>query len=134
MIDGLRQKLAKTMAKEDPWDADQELVQESEFEELTELPTDRAVTMGATDAVLPPSGHDLNTADYYKSIVKAAIEHGGRYNGHKIPIPWLRMVQAGLEYHKIETEQMWEGMEGADSKADSRFERVPAYDDMFSPT
>jgi hypothetical protein len=134
MIDGLRQKLAKTMAKDDPWDADKELVSESEFEELTELPTDKAVIMAATDAVLPPASHDLNTSDYYKSIVKAAIDHGGRYNGHQIPIPWLRMVLAGLEYHKIETEQMWEGIEGTDFKADGRPERNPAYDDMVSTT
>jgi hypothetical protein len=134
MIDGLRQKLAKTMAKDDPWDAEQELVQESGFEELTDLPTDKAVIAAATDAVLPPASHDLNTADYYKSIVKTAIEHGGRYNGHQIPIPWLRMVQAGLEYHKIEAEQMWEGMEGTDFKADGRLEPTPDYDDVFSTT
>lgn len=130
MIDGLRQKLAKTMAKDDPWDADQELGQESEFEELNELPTDKAVIIAATEAVLPPASHDLDPADYYKSIVKAAIEHGGRYNGHQIPIPWLRMVQAGLEYRKIETEQMWEEFE-PEFKAEGRLESEPSYDDLF---
>ena len=130
MIDGLRQKLARTMTKDDPWDADQELAQESEFEELTELPTDKSVIMAATDAVPGPASHDLNTADYYKSIVKAAIEHGGRYNGHQIPVPWLRMVQAGLEYHRIETEQMWEEFE-PESKAEGPLESAPSYGDLF---
>ena len=129
MIDGLRQKLAKTMTK-DPWDPEQELVQESEAEEMAELPTDKAVIMAATDAVQPTSYKDFNTADYYKSIVQAAIEHGGRYNGLQIPIPWLRMVQAGLDYHKIETEEMWEGFEVADFKAEAS-EKAPEYNDVF---
>lgn len=124
MIDGLRQRLAKSMAK-DPWDADQELDTQPEVEELTELPTERSAMLAAT--VPGHATNDVNSSDYYMSIVRNAIEHGGRYNGHQIPIPWLRMIEAGLEYRRIDPEMLWEGV---DSEL-GRPAQVPAYDDMF---
>jgi hypothetical protein len=125
MIDSLRERLTKSMNK-DPWDADQELAPESEVEETTELQTDNSVILATTFADSSPT-NDVNSADYCKSIVKNAIEHGGRYNGHQIPITWLRMIEAGLEYRRVEPEMMWEEVE-ADMGMPAK---GPAYDDMF---
>jgi len=126
MIDSLRQRLAKSMAK-DPWNADQELASEPEVEELTELPTKKSVMLAATVSSHAAPTNDVDSSDYYMGIVRNAIEHGGRYNGHQIPVPWLRMIEAGLEYRRIDPEMMWEGVE-ADLGGRAK---IPAYNDMF---
>lgn len=127
MIDGLRQRLVKSIAK-DPWDADQEFVPETEIEELTELPTDTAVIIAATK-VSAPSTNDVKAADYYKEFVKTAMQQGGRFNDHQIPIPWLRMILAGLEYKRIEPETMWEGVEPENHGG--QLPETPSYTDLF---
>lgn len=129
MIDGIRRRFAKSVDR-DVWDADQEL--EPELEESSELPTDTAVLLAATRVTgeFSPSGSD--SADYYKRLVKTAIENGGKHGDHQIPLPWLRMILAGFESKHIEPETMWYGMDES-SPGDAPLPEIPAYTDLFPP-
>ncbi len=127
MIDGIRRKFGRSIEK-DPWDADQEL--RPEQEESNELPTDTAVLVAATDTVGRFSPSDVNSQDYYKSVVINAIKNGGKHGDHRIPVPWLRMILAGLEYKHIEPEMMWYCVE-AGSPAAEPLPEIPSYDDLF---
>ena len=126
MIDGIRRRLVKSIDR-DPWDAGQALA--PEVGETNELPTDTAVLVAATQAtgVYIPAGADA--PDYYKSIVSSAIDNGGRYGDHQIPVPWLRMILAGLEMKRIEPEAMWYGVEAG--SASGPLPDVPSYEDLF---
>ncbi len=130
MIDGIRRKFAKSIDK-DPWDTEQELQPEVEVEdaETSELPTDTAVILAAQ---IPPSSgtNDVDSGEYYKNIVKTAIHNGGKYGRHHIPIPWLRMILAGLEWRQIEPEMMWYGWDVAGS-GDEDLPEIPSYRDLF---
>jgi hypothetical protein len=125
MIDGLRQKLARST--KDQWDADQELDSEPEADEMKDILAQTTDLLGTRVSERTAQTNDVNSADYYIGIVRNAIEHGGRFNGHQIPVPWLRMIEAGLEYRRIDPEMMWEGVESELGQT----KQVPAYDDMF---
>jgi len=125
MIDGIRRRLTKSI-EGDAWDADKEL--EPEVEESSELLPDTAEVESAR--ILPAySPGDGNLAEYYKSIVKTAIDNDGKYGDHQISVPWLRMILAGLEYRPIEPEMTWYGVE-TDALANHPPE-IPSYDDLF---
>ena len=126
MIDGIRRRLKSV--DRDPWDAEQEL--EPEAEEASELPTDTAVLLAATQVTAGFAPNDTNTADYYKNVVRTAIENGGKYGDHRISIPWLRMILAGLEWKRVEPEAMWYGVE-ASTPSGSSLPEVPPFDDLF---
>jgi hypothetical protein len=129
MIDGIRKRLGKSMDR-DPWNADQDL--KPEIAE-TELPTDRAVLIAATDATRPTGEFipaDSNSPDYYKTLVLTAIENGGKYGDHQIAVPWLRMILAGLEFKHIEPEMMWFGSDTGGLN-DSPSRDLPSYEDLF---
>jgi hypothetical protein len=129
MIDGIRKRIGRSIAR-DPWDADQVL--NPEIAE-TELPTDRAVLVAATDATHSTGEYipaNSNTPDYYKILLLAAIENGGKYGDLKIAVPWLRMILAGLEFKHIEPEMMWFGAD-AGGLNDSPLRDLPAYEDLF---
>ena len=118
MIDGIRRRFAKSVDG-DPWDADQKLGPQTA--ELSELPTDAAVLVAATNATgeFIPAGPDA--PDYYNNLVSTAIENGGKHGDQRISIPWLRMILAGLELRPIDPEMMWEGVEaGSDLSAKQR--------------
>ena len=105
-----------------------------------ELPPERAVTPGFTDEALlakaPAVGtfspDDADSHDYYRSLVVAAIRNGGRHGDRQIPIPWLRMILAGLENKHIEPEMMWYGMEPGNHAGESPRE-IPSFEDLFPP-
>ena len=126
MIDGLKRRFAKSI--DDPWDADQEL--EPEVEEASELPTDTAVLLAATQATVPTRSNEIDTTEYYQGLVRTAIENGGKYNGHQIPIPWLRMILAGLESRHVDPEMMWYDADAA-SLGDAPLPEIPSYEDLF---
>jgi hypothetical protein len=107
MIDGIRRKL-KSIDDEDLWDANVEL--HPEVEETTELPTDSAVLLAAS-RLRGEFSPEANQTDYYTGLVRAAIDHGGRYGDHQISLPWLRTILAGLEWRNIEPETAWDGIE-----------------------
>jgi hypothetical protein len=107
MIDGIRRKL-KSIDDEALWDANVDL--QSEAEETKELPSDNGVLLAAS-RLRGEFSPDANRADYYTGLVRAAIEHGGRYGGHQISLPWLRTILAGLERRNIEPETAWDGVD-----------------------
>ncbi len=125
MIDGIRRRLEKSAGK-DPWDADQEFEPE-EVDAPSVLSTDTAVLFAAAQA--ETVSNDLNPLDYYKNLVRTAIENGGRYAGHQISIPWLRMTLAGLELKRVDPEMLWEGVDGG--APDDGLPAIPSYNDLF---
>lgn len=130
MIDGIRRKFARSIDK-DPWDAEQELEPEVEVEEgkTTTLATDTAVILAATQISPSSATNDVDSGEYYKNIVKTAIDNGGKYGGHHIPIPWLRMILAGLEWRRVDPEMMWYGFEA--SGPNEGLPEIPSYQDLF---
>jgi hypothetical protein len=124
MIEGLRRRLG-TIDK-DLWDANLEL--EPETEDSAELSSETNVPV--RDLNTPPEGsNDTSTAEYYKCLVNAAIENGGRLGDHQISIPWLRMILAGLEFRRVEPEMMWYGVESGPQEAP--FADIPSFDRLF---
>jgi len=130
MIDGIRRKLGKTAAN-DLWDSDHEL--EPEIEEEAGLATDAAVSV----VLAYPSGRyspdNASTPDYYKSLVQTAIGNGGKHGDHRISVPWLRMILAGLESKRIEPRMMWEGVEPGETEGEAP-RGIPTYEDLFQPS
>ncbi len=130
MIDGIRRKFAKSIDK-DPWNMEQELEHEVEVEDvgISELPTDSAVILAAK---VPPTSatNEVDSGEYYKNIVKTAIQNGGKYGRHHIPMPWLRMILAGLEWKRVDPEMMWYGWEAA-GPGDENLPEIPSYQDLF---
>jgi hypothetical protein len=124
MIDGIRRRFGKS--PEENWNADLEL--QPETQETTELPTDTAVLLAASK--LPEPSSETYPSDYYVIIVRTAIEQGGKYGGHQISLPWLRMILAGLESKHIEPEMMWD-QDILSADESSTLPKIPAYNDLF---
>jgi len=127
MIDGIRRRLGKTAAQ-DPWGAVEGPM--PEVESNAELPGDTAASEVATQASGRYAPDDPSAPDYYKSLVRTAIENGGRHGYHSISIPWLRMILAGLESKQIEPEVMWHGVESGETRME-RMPEIPPYEDLF---
>jgi hypothetical protein len=108
MIDGIRRRFTKSAGK-DHWDAEEEF--ETQIDEASEVPTETAVLVAPTQLAPPTTTIDVDTSDYYKKVVRTAIENGGRYGDHQISIPWLRMILGGLESKPIDPESIWYGTE-----------------------
>ncbi len=126
MIDGIRRRLGKPI-DEDPWDTGQEFA--PEVSETNELPTDAADLVAATRAIGEYVPAAADTPDYYSSLVSTAIKNGGKYGDHRISIPWLRMILAGLEMKRVNPESMWRGVETG--TAGSPLPEIPSYEDLF---
>ena len=88
------------------------------------------VLKGATPASGQYAPDDTSAPDYYESLVRTAIENGGRHGYHRISIPWLRMILAGLESKQIEPEVMWYGIETGETRREGA-PAIPAYEDLF---
>jgi hypothetical protein len=127
MIEGIRRRFEKSIIQ-DPWNADQE--PKPEVEGNTKLPADTAVPVAARHGDGQFSPHDENAQDYYKNLVATAIQTGGWLEGHQIPIPWLRMILAGLEMKRIEPEMMWYEVEAGSVWSES-LSRIPSYSVLF---
>jgi hypothetical protein len=125
MIGMIRRRLKP--ADSDSWDANQPLG--TEVEPQTELRTDTAVLLAAAQAAPGYSPGSGNLTDYYKGIMKTAIQNKGRYRDHWIPVPWLRMILAGLESRWVDPDMMWYEAD-FDAAGDSLSE-VPEYNDLF---
>lgn len=125
MIDGIRRRFTNSIA-EDTWDADKALQSE---EAAQALPTDTAVLLAARQVSPGYSPGDGDPTEYYKSIVKTAIENGGEYRNHRIPVPWLRMILAGLESRPIDPDKMWYQVD-SESPGDPLPE-IPSYEVLF---
>jgi hypothetical protein len=125
MIGMIRRRLKA--ADSDSWDANQALGPEAEPQ--TELRTDTAVLLAAARAAPGYSPGSGTLTDYYKGIVNTAIQNKGRYGDHWIPVPWLRMILAGLESRQIDPGTMWYEAD-FEGPADSPSE-APAYKELF---
>jgi hypothetical protein len=127
MINGIRRKLGETTAS-GSWDSDQELKPETEEDggPRTDAPVSLVAAYGSGRYV----PEDAGTSDYYKSLVQTAIENGGRYGGHSISVPWLRMILAGLESKQLEPNMMWHGIEAGKTEREA-IDGVPSYEDLF---
>ena len=125
MITELRPKIRSI--KTDPWDANQDL--SSGTDDLPDPTTGAEVFFGAVHPTpgFSPGGDDC--ASYYKGIVRAAISSGGWYGNHRIPVPWLRMIMAGLEDRPVEPELMWFEVEPQGSSYASP--GIPSYNELF---
>ncbi len=126
MIDGIRRRLGKSAGG--PWGTGEEL--EPEIDEIAARPGDSVVFEPISSALGRYVPDDTSTPDYYKSLVRTAIENGGRHGYHRISIPWLRMILAGLESKPIEPETMWYGIEAGEIRRESMTE-IPSYEDLF---
>jgi hypothetical protein len=104
MMESLRRRFSKSEGG-DPWAVGLSLQDESP--EASELPSESTVLLAENYA---PTSNDVDMKDYYRGLVRTAIQHGGVYRGQEIPIPWLRMTLAGLEMRPIPPEAMWEGV------------------------
>ena len=125
MIGAIRRRFANST--EELWDADQEFKQEEA--ESVELHADAAVILTASQNAPGYFPGDESLGDYYKGIVRTAIENRGRYGDHWIPVPWLRMILAGLEYRHIDPDLLWYEADGgnpANTHAGGQ-----SYEDLF---
>ena len=123
LIGGIRRRLGSI--EKDPWDANQELMPEAE----SESPSD-GNRFADVDEARQPGSNEITAADYYKILLREAIEHGGRCGDHQMSIPWLRMTLAGLEFKRIDPESMWYGMDTVPT-AESQRGEATAFDDLF---
>jgi len=126
MIGAIRRKFSNSIEGEN-WDTNQVL--KPEAGEPSELRTDAAVMLAAAQTAPGYFPGDQNLTDYYKGIVRAAIENRGRYGDHWIPVPWLRMILAGLESRHIDPDLLWYEAEG--EAATSPRAKGPMYEDLF---
>jgi hypothetical protein len=122
LIGGIRRRL-RSMER-DPWDANQEFGPEAGDESPTDGEVAESREAYRSDSKL------VNAADFYKILMTTAIENGGKLGDHQISVPWLRMILAGLEFKRIDTEAMWYGAEGAASGGEP-LAKIPDYDDLF---
>ena len=84
----------------------------------------------ATQLTPPSATNDVDSGEYFKNILKTAIQNGGKYGGHEIPVPWLRMILAGLEWRHIDPETMWYGVE-AGAPGEPPMPEMPEFDVLF---
>jgi hypothetical protein len=74
--------------------------------------------------------YDTDITKMQVELVRAAIAQGGRFGDHEIPIPWLRMMLAGLEGRPIDQDAAWEGLAAPPRK--DPVEESPTYQELFS--
>lgn len=126
MIGAIKRKFANSVEGGN-WDTDQELRPEAVGS--SELQTDAAVLLAAAQTAPGYFPGDENLTDYYKGIVRTAIENRGRYGDHWIPVPWLRMILAGLESRYIDPDLLWYEADG--EAAVGARAKGPSYEDLF---
>jgi len=125
MIDGIRRRLGKPVDRS-LWDTEQEL--RPERSTVSDLHADATVLVATTRGAgqFVPEG----STDYCKTLVSSAIENGGKLGGHQIPVPWLRMILAGLELRQVEPGMMWNADE-VGNPASSSVAEGQSFDDLF---
>lgn len=126
MIGAIRRRIANS-AREGIWNADQAFKPE-------DVESEEPHTNAAPLLVAPPTAPgylpgDESLADYYKGIVRTAIENRGRYGDHWIPVPWLRMILAGLESRHVDPDLLW--YEADIESAGIPSAEVPSYEELF---
>ncbi|MDG6989350.1 MAG: hypothetical protein JRN21_08545 [Nitrososphaerota archaeon] len=123
MIEGLKKRFGIPDVETD-WAVDQEF----ESEETTELPSDSTVLFATGFPKSYPDSNDVDLREYYRGVMRAAIQHEGRYQGQQMPFHWLVMTLAGLEMKPISPEALWEQSGMASSPI---FSDVSLYEELF---
>ena len=124
MIEGIRRRLGNASAA----DSDERLKPGSDENAAPSRAAKVLEPAATVSGKYVPDGP--STPDYYKSLVRTAIDNGGTHGYHSISIPWLRMILAGLEFKQIEPEMMWYGIEAGEIRREPTPE-VPSYADLF---
>jgi len=124
LIDGIRRRLQSM--ERDPWDATQDFPDAAQPEDS---PFEGHRLLASSSESPLRASNEISAAEYYKILVKTAIAHGGRHGDHQIPVPWLRMILAGLEFRHIEPEAAWYGFEAGVEEAP--LAEIPSYDRLF---
>lgn len=127
MIGAIRRRLTRSV-EEDVWDTDRVL--NPNAGESSALHAGAPGVHPAAQAALGCFPGDQSLTDYYTDIVRTAIENGGRYQDHLIPVPWLRMILAGLESRRVDPDLLWYE---ADGEGHHPHPDLPSYDDLFAP-
>jgi hypothetical protein len=73
--------------------------------------------------------YDIGAVQRQVEMIRAAIGQGGKFGDHEIPVPWLRMMLAGLEGRAIDQDTMWEGI--ASPLRNDLVEESPTYRELF---
>ena len=123
MIEGLKKRFGIPGVETD-WAVDQEL----ESEGAEELSSDSAVLLATNLPKSHPVSNDVDLREYYRGVMRAAIQHEGRYQEHQMPFHWLVMTLAGLEMRPISLEALWE-RDGTTSSL--IFPGVSLYEELF---
>lgn len=125
MIGAIRRRFENPVER-DPWATDLEFAPEAE--ESTELATDATAFLATRTAAPGFYPGDSDPADYYRGVVKTALANGGMYGDHRIPIPWLRMILAGLESRPMDPNTMWYEIDAGETGV---LADIPSYADLF---
>ena len=112
----------------DPWDANQSL--DAEADGASEQVEDNELLLTVPRGASPQGSNELKDVDLYRSVLTAAIEHGGRVGDHTLPVPWLRMTLAGLDFKLVEPEMMWYGFL-SEGPGDESLSGAPGYGALF---
>jgi hypothetical protein len=104
MIGGLKRRLTKSVYGDAAWDMN------SRFE--SNAGDKRGVPEGVS-ALAEADGYgresnDVDMKEYYKGVIKAAIQQRGTFNGQSMSVHWLRMILSGLEMRPVPPEAMWD--------------------------
>jgi hypothetical protein len=100
-MESIRRAVMSPIGEKDPWDADQELEPEAEVD----FELEGEDTMVVSPTMVPHCS--TSSVEYQANLVRAAIENGGKFQNHEIPLPWLRRILAGLEGREVGPEEVW---------------------------
>jgi hypothetical protein len=104
MMESIKRAVLSPIGDKDLWDAESQLEPEAE----ADFEFDGEDTTLVTPTVTSVYTHNSTSGvEYQASLVRAAIEQGGRFHDHQIPLPWLRRILAGLEGREVGPEEVW---------------------------
>lgn len=107
MIGRIKRAITKSVEDDPHWDLDSAFGgdehHDTESWNDTELPD-----IDKGDGVFAPD--TLTEVERQANLIRVAMQHGGKFGTHEIPLPWLRMTLAGLEGRAIDVDEMWEGI------------------------
>lgn len=125
MIGIFKRAFRGTDEEEPSWDVEEELPEpkpvETHRDQVGELPS-----TGRRGVFVP---YDTDVVQRQVELIRAALAQGGRFGDHEIPVPWLRMMLAGLEGRPTDQDAIWEGIASPPRK--EPVEESPTYQELF---
>jgi hypothetical protein len=129
MIGGIKRIVKSPGRGGDPWDADQELKPEVEAD--FEFSVENTVLVSPTRVAHWYTYNYPSEVEYQRNLVRTAIGQGGKFHDHEMPLPWLRMILAGLEGRSIEPDQVWGENQTPDPMEPPKGPAPQSYYDLF---